>query len=60
MTGRLLRVRGKLQREGIVTHVIANRIDDLSHLLDTLGDTQSAGGNIDPTHATADEGKLMI
>ncbi len=60
MTGRLLRVRGKLQREGIVTHVIANRIDDLSYLLDTLGDTESAGGNIDPTHATADEGKRPI
>lgn len=60
MTGRLLRVRGRLQREGIVTHVIANRIDDLSYLLDTLGDTESAGGNIDPTHASADEGKRPI
>jgi len=60
MTGRLLRVRGKLQREGIVTHVIANRIDDLSYLLDTLGDTESAGGNIDPTHSSADEAKRPI
>ena len=38
MAGRLLRVAGKLQREGIVTHVIASRIDDLSHLLDGMAD----------------------
>ena len=60
MTGRLLRVRGKLQREGIVTHVIATHIDDLSYLLDTLGDTESTGGHIDPTHATADEAKRPV
>ena len=60
MTGRLLRVRGKLQREGIVTHVIANRIDDLSYLLDTLGDTESADGNIDPTYANPDEARNPI
>ena len=60
MTGRLLRIRGKLQREGIVTHVIANRIDDLSYLLDSLGDTDSSGGNIDPTYLSADEAKRPI
>ncbi len=59
-TGRLLKIRGKLQREGIVTHVIADRIDDLSHLLDTLGDPQSAGDTIDPSHANADEAKRPI
>jgi len=60
MTGRLLRIRGKLQREGIVTHVIANRIDDLSYLLDTLGDTQSADGHIDPIYANPDEAKNPV
>ncbi len=60
MAGRLLRVRGKLQREGIVTHVIASRIDDLSYLLDTLGDPHSAGAYIDPAYSNADEAKRPI
>lgn len=60
MAGRLLRVRGKLQREGIVTHIIANQIDDLSHLLDTLGDPASAGDMIDPTRDNADEAKRPV
>lgn len=60
MAGRLLRIRGKLQREGIVTHVIANRITDMSHLLDSLGDTQSAGDLIDPTRDNADEARRPI
>ena len=60
MTGRLLRVRGRLQREGIVTHVIASRIDDLSYLLDSLGDFESAGAHIDPTYLSADEAKRPI
>lgn len=34
--GRLLRVRGKMQREGMVIHVIAQKIEDMSHLLDEL------------------------
>lgn len=60
MTGRLLKIRGKLQREGIVTHVIANRITDMSYLLDTLGDAESAGDMIDPTHDNADEARRPI
>ncbi len=36
IAGRLLRVTGRLQREGAVTHVIAERIEDLSGLLDSL------------------------
>ena len=32
----MVAVRGKLQREGIVSHVIANRLDDLSHLLEGI------------------------
>ncbi len=37
MGGRLLRVTGQLQREGIVVHLIAENIEDVSHLLGTLG-----------------------
>lgn len=37
MGGRLLRVTGRLEREGIVVHLIAERIEDLSHLLSELG-----------------------
>ena len=37
MGGRLLRVTGRLQREGIVTHLIAERIEDLSPRLADLG-----------------------
>lgn len=60
MAGRLLKIRGKLQREGIVTHVIANRIEDKSYLLDTLGDSQSAGAGIEPTRDNADEARRPV
>ena len=57
MAGRLVRITGRLQREGIVTHVVASRIEDLSYLLDTLGDAGSAGSGIDPTHDNADDAR---
>lgn len=37
IAGRLVRVRGRLQREGMVRHLIAWTIEDMSHLLDQLG-----------------------
>ncbi|WP_395543479.1 error-prone DNA polymerase [Neotabrizicola sp. sgz301269] len=37
MDGRLLRVTGRLEREGIVVHLIADQIEDLSHRLSDLG-----------------------
>ncbi len=37
MGARLVLVSGKLQREGIVTHVVADHLADLSGLLDGLG-----------------------
>jgi error-prone DNA polymerase len=37
MGGRLLRVTGRLEREGIVVHLIADQIEDLSHRLSDLG-----------------------
>ncbi|MGC6528501.1 MAG: OB-fold nucleic acid binding domain-containing protein [Paracoccaceae bacterium] len=36
ISGRLLRVRGRLQREGGITHIIAEHIEDISPLLDRL------------------------
>jgi len=36
ISGRLLRVTGTLQRESGVSHVIADKVEDLSHLLDEL------------------------
>lgn len=36
IAGRLLRVTGQIQRDGDVVHVIAQQIEDLSHLLDDL------------------------
>ncbi|WP_417480757.1 error-prone DNA polymerase [Maricaulis maris] len=37
MQGRLLRITGRLEREGIVVHLIADRIEDLSSRLSELG-----------------------
>ena len=37
MRGRLIRATGTLQREGIVTHIIVNQIEDLTFLLQALG-----------------------
>ena len=59
MAGRLLRIHGKLQREGIVHHVIAEQIEDMSHLLDTLG-YQGSRDVIEPTAGNADEAKRPI
>ena len=36
IAGRCLRVTGRLQRDGDVVHVVAERIDDISALLDTI------------------------
>jgi len=53
LSSRLVRVTGKLQREGIVTHLIAEKIADLSDRLDALGD----GSEVQPPWARADEVK---
>ena len=51
--GRLLRVTGRLQREGQVIHVIATRIDDISSELSRLGRPPGdlASGRPDEAHA---------
>ena len=40
LTARLLKVTGELQREGIVTHLIAARLEDCSALLDGLANPE--------------------
>ncbi|MHA7899923.1 MAG: error-prone DNA polymerase [Henriciella sp.] len=60
MAGRLLHIRGKLQREGTVTHVIATHIVDYSYLLDGLGYPEFAGDSIDPSRDNADEAKRPV
>ncbi|PCD78136.1 error-prone DNA polymerase [Pseudothioclava arenosa] len=53
MGGRLLRVTGRLEREGIVVHLIADRIEDLSHRLSDLGHPMPE--MIGLTHPQADD-----
>jgi error-prone DNA polymerase len=44
IAGRLLRITGKLQREGAVSHLIAGRIEDLSPWLDRLATAPGGAG----------------
>lgn len=53
MGGRLLRVTGYLQREGIVVHLIAQHIEDMSHRLSDLGHPMD--GAIGVTQPQADD-----
>jgi hypothetical protein len=52
IAGRLLRVTGRLQRESAVIHVVAETIEDVSHLLDGLA---RLGRSFDAALAHADE-----
>ena len=36
ISGRLMRVTGRLQRGSGTTHIISEQIEDISHMLDTL------------------------
>ena len=38
LTARLMGVHGRLQREGLVIHVVSDRLTDMSHLLGELAD----------------------
>lgn len=57
MTARLMRVRGKLQREGIVTHLIADEIEDMSHLLDSLGGEEGFQLSFGPGDGVSNPGR---
>jgi error-prone DNA polymerase len=56
LTGRLLRITGKLEREESVVHIIAEKIEDLSPLLDGL----SEAGGFEQGYAHADEVKRPV
>ncbi len=56
IAGRLVRVTGRIQRDGPTTHVIAERVDDVSHLLTTLGRPvmiDANDGRADETYAAS-------
>lgn len=55
VAGRLLRVTGRLQRDNEVVHVVAEVIEDISDLLDTLLAPDS-DRRLAPVPARADEG----
>lgn len=42
IAGRMLRVTGRLQRDSGVTHVIAETVEDISYMLDSLLDVTDA------------------
>lgn len=42
ISGRMLRVTGRIQREGAVCHVIAEHVEDISFMLDELLITQAS------------------
>jgi error-prone DNA polymerase len=54
LSARMLAVRGELQREGDVIHLVAGRLTDLTPMLLDLADGQGIG---DTVLARADEGK---
>jgi error-prone DNA polymerase len=57
VSGRLLRVTGRIQREDKVTHLIAQTIEDVSGQLATLSDDPR---EIDPTDGNSDEAKRPV
>ena len=44
IAGRMLRVTGRLQRDSGVSHVLAEQIEDISHLLDRLLEVPAPSG----------------
>jgi error-prone DNA polymerase len=56
--GRLLRVTGRLQREGAVIHLIAETVEDLSHSLTLLAEAGTSA--IDPTEGRGDEARRPV
>ncbi|TKA97130.1 error-prone DNA polymerase, partial [Cereibacter changlensis] len=56
IAGRLVRVTGRLQRDGPVTHLLAEHVEDLSPLLATLGRPVV----IDSNDGRADETKRPV
>jgi len=42
IAGRLLRITGRVERQGAVLHLVAEQIEDISPLLDSLADPDTA------------------
>lgn len=59
IAGRLLQIHGKLQTEGAVQHLIADRVDDISDLLDTLSETHTSSVIVGAKDS-ADEAKRPV
>ena len=49
ISGRMLRVTGRIQREGAVCHVIAEHVEDISFMLDELLITQASRNTKHPS-----------
>lgn len=47
MGARLVRIAGRLQRQDIVTHIIAEHVEDISPLLDSLSAREDSGAFLD-------------
>ncbi len=58
IAGRLLRVTGRIEREGPVMHLIAETVEDVSPLLRLMGHVDAAA--IDPTEGRADEARRPV
>ena len=56
LTARLLRITGRLQREGIVAHIVADKLEDLSDRLDALTEMDDFALTVSP----ADEVKRNV
>ena len=56
IAGRLLRVTGRIERDGPITHLIAEQVEDISPLLSSLGRSHL----IDPTEGRADETRRAV
>ena len=50
MTSQFLEVRGRIEREGLVIHVIANELIDLSDRLRALGEGEAQLPNLEKVH----------
>ena len=57
IAGRLVRVTGRVQHDGPTTHLIAERVEDVSHLLATLGRPAKVDASDDPADALSGSAK---
>ena len=57
LAARLMRVTGVLQREGIVTHLVAAELEDISYMLDELGGEEGFQLTFGPGDAVTHSGR---